>query len=103
MTVYVDAANIPATVGRVSSTWCHLTADTRDELHAFAAQIGLQRRWFQTCRNTRLCPPDRCPHWHYDVTASRRRLAVKLGAVEITLREMGALIRARRAGTAPPR
>jgi len=34
----------------------HLTADTLDELHAEAARIGLQRRWFQSGR-----------HPHYDV------------------------------------
>ncbi|QWQ39587.1 DUF4031 domain-containing protein [Streptomyces sp. YPW6] len=28
--------------------WCHLTADTEDELHAFAARLGLRRSWFQT-------------------------------------------------------
>jgi len=47
MAVYVDSANIRATVGRLSSTWCHLTADTKDELHEFAARIGLRRSWFQ--------------------------------------------------------
>jgi hypothetical protein len=25
----------------------HLRADTREELHAFAGRIGLQRTWFQ--------------------------------------------------------
>lgn len=25
----------------------HLTADTLDELHAFAARLGLKREWFQ--------------------------------------------------------
>jgi hypothetical protein len=26
---------------------CHLFADTEEELHAMAAQIGLDRRWHQ--------------------------------------------------------
>ncbi len=94
MTVYVDNANTPATVGRIRSTWCHLTADTQDELHEFAARVGMQRRWFQTCK--RPCGREPCVHWHYDLTAPRRALAVELGAVEIDLRQMGDLIRARR-------
>ena len=44
MTVYVDDARIPATVRNGSrshtSAWCHLTADTREELHEFAARLG---------------------------------------------------------------
>ena len=28
-------------------SWCHLVADDGDELHRFAAQLGLRRRWFQ--------------------------------------------------------
>jgi hypothetical protein len=98
MTVYVDDARIPARVGRISGRWSHLTATTQDELHAFAAQLGLQRRWFQTCRNTRLCPPAQCPHWHYDVTEGRRAAAIQAGAVPIGIRDLGALITARRRG-----
>lgn len=96
MTVYVDRANIPATVGRLRSRWSHLTADTVEELHAFAAQLGLRREWFQTCK--RKCAPVGmpCPHWHYDVTAPKRAEAVRLGAQEIDMHEMGALITARR-------
>ena len=47
MTVYVDDARIPARVGRWDSSWSHLFADTQDELHAFAARLGLRRSWFQ--------------------------------------------------------
>lgn len=93
MTVYVDAAYIPWRDGR----WCHLTADTQEELHAFAARIGLRRTWFQTCK--RQCAPAGAPcvHWHYDVNVGRRAAAVLLGAVEIDRDRMVALIRARRA------
>lgn len=97
MAVYVDSAGIPATVGRNTSRWSHLTADTKDELHAFAERLGLRRSWFQTCKNRRMCPPERCPHWHYDVTAGKRAQALRMGAVELDLRQMGALISARRA------
>jgi hypothetical protein len=81
MTVYVDDANIPATVAngraRHTSRWCHLFSDTSDaELHEFAARIGLKRAWFQK--------PDSPlqTHRHYDLTAGKRRQAVAAGAVE---------------------
>lgn len=79
MTVYVDDASIQATVpnGRISHTskWSHLTADTKDELHAFAAKLGLRRSYFQDKPNGL---------WHYDVTEGKRRQAIRLGAVEIS-------------------
>jgi len=50
---------------------CHLTADSLEELHRFAIRIGLQRTWFQ---NHPLLP-------HYDLTKSKRALAMKAGAI----------------------
>jgi len=47
MAVYVDDARIPARVGPISARWSHLFADSQDELHAFAAGIGLKQSWFQ--------------------------------------------------------
>lgn len=52
--------------------WCHMTADTEDELHQFAAKLGLKREWFQ-------CPP-KASHPHYDLVPSKRKLALKMGA-----------------------
>jgi hypothetical protein len=97
MSVYVDNARIPARVGRITGRWSHLTADTRAELHDFAGQLGLRRSWFQTCKNTRACPPERCPHWHYDVTDTKRREALDAGALPIDLRQWAAIITERRA------
>ena len=51
---------------------CHMTADTKEELIAFAVRIGLQARWFQD--------DDRL--WHFDLTARRRDRAVAAGAIE---------------------
>lgn len=98
MTVYVDDSGIAATVGRHTSRWSHLTGDTQEELHEFAARLGLKRSYFQVHRDTPLCPdPARCPHWHYDVTATKREQALRLGAKPIDRRELAELIAARRA------
>ncbi len=96
MTVYVDNALIPATVGRTRSRWCHLTADTKEELHAFAARVGMRREWFQTCKRRCGREGEPCVHWHYDLTSPRRARAVSLGAVEIDMREMGRICSERR-------
>ncbi len=53
--------------------WCHLWADTEEELHAFAARIGMKRAWAQVSR--RGVP-------HYDLTPGRRAAAVEKGAIE---------------------
>ncbi len=99
MTVYVDSARIPAQVGAVRGRWSHLTADTPDELHRFAARLGLARAWYQTCKTR--CGPV-CVHWHYDVTDSKRTAALAAGAVPIDLRGLGAILAARRAQLAAP-
>lgn len=82
MTVYVDDAFIPARVrngGRyVTSRWCHMSADSRDELDAMADRIGMRRSWIQHPGTWKE---------HYDVTEPRRAAAVAAGAVEITARE----------------
>lgn len=51
---------------------CHMYVDTFEELHAMAKRIGLRREWFQ---NSPTCK-------HYDLTPSRRALAVAYGSVE---------------------
>lgn len=100
MTVYVDDARIPARVGRLSSTWSHLFADTEDELHEFATRLGLRRSWFQdptkTGKPLKAVRGSRAAqNWHYDVTEGKRRQAVALGAVEVSSREAVAIIDAR--------
>ncbi len=72
-------------------SYCHLLADTRDELHAFAAAVGMPRVAFQ----------DHPWRWHYDLPAVLRPRAVELGALEVDLHAVGALLRARRASARP--
>lgn len=87
MTVYVDhLTDYKKRIGRCGPFWCHMTADTPDELHAFAERIGLKRTWAQHVGK---------PTLHYDLTASRRAKAVRLGAVEVTNREGANLLLAR--------
>jgi len=101
MTVYVDGAMISASVehrGRqIKSKWCHMTADTKEELISFAQAIGMSAEWFQTCK--RKCGPEgkECIHWHFDLTQSRRAMAVRAGAKEINMHEMSNILTARRA------
>jgi hypothetical protein len=59
-----------------SGWWCHMVSDRSvEELHAFASEIGLRRRWFQDG-----------PRPHYDLRPSKRRLAVDKGAKEVNVR-----------------
>lgn len=52
---------------------------SEDELHEFATRLGLKRSWFQ----------GRPKHTaHYDITPSKRTLAISLGAVEVSSREL---------------
>jgi hypothetical protein len=103
MTVYVDDAGIPASVRNGSrvhtSAWCHLTADTQEELHEFAQQLGLRREWFQPGRQIAGKPS---PFWHYDVTAGKRALAIRIGAQATPACDLPAICRAREAAQASP-
>jgi hypothetical protein len=75
LTVYVDDAYIEAQLpGMRPAKWCHLTADTKGELHEFAERIGLRRSWFQD---------KPAGLWHYDVTKTVRARAVAAGAEQI--------------------
>jgi hypothetical protein len=99
MTVYVDNLAMPARVGGRSARWSHLIADTPQELHDFAARLGLKRAWFQdptvTGKPKALPGTHAAENWHYDVTASKRILALRLGAVPVSWRDLPDIIQAR--------
>ncbi|MEJ8837559.1 DUF4031 domain-containing protein [Ramlibacter sp. AN1133] len=82
--VYVD--DMRAQVGTM--VMCHMIADSDEELHAMADRIGVSRRWFQH--------PGR-PTRHYDISLSKRALAVAANAVQITWRQAGCMTARRRA------
>lgn len=90
MTVYIDDMRMPARVGRLTARWSHLQADTTNELVTFAARLGLRREWIQD--------PGTCIE-HFDVTESKRRQAIRLGATPIHYGAEGAaLTEAKRSG-----
>lgn len=83
MTVYVDDMEASFTPTHVSGrryVMCHMMADTDEELLAMADKIGVNRKWIQ-----------RVPSGtHFDIARTKRALAIKAGAEEITAREMAA-------------
>lgn len=80
MAVYIDDAVHPWRGQR----WGHLLADTLDELHALAAQLGIPRRAFQ----------NKLSGAHYDVPATLRDEAIRLGAVPVSRHTDRALMKA---------
>ncbi len=70
MAVYVDNAVFQWRGRR----WAHLLADDLDELHAFAARLGMPRRAFQDKRSGA----------HYDIDSAMRETALRLGAEPVS-------------------
>ena len=70
-----------------------LTADTQDELHAFAARLGIRRD-----PGTPVGPQQELVTRHYLLTEDERDRAVELGAQVITVREAGKTERQSAAG-----
>ncbi len=70
----------------MADPWYDLTADTEDELHAFAAQLGLPRQGFQP--GPLVGVQQVSVSWHYTVTAGERDRAIALGARAITPAEV---------------
>lgn len=82
MSVYVDDMRAP--FGRM--VMCHMFADSRDELLAMALRIDVPFKWLQNAGER---------HEHFDLSLSKRALAVKAGAIAITQRKLALLIRER--------
>jgi Protein of unknown function (DUF4031) len=83
--VYVDDFRVPWRGRR----WCHLTADSEEELHVFAGRLGIPQRGFHH-------DPARPWKAHYDIPEAVREEALRLGARPITRREAARMQRERR-------
>jgi Protein of unknown function (DUF4031) len=75
MAVLVDPLREYPAAGLPWTRWCHMVSDAGfDELHAFAARLGIPRRRFQGD--------------HYDLHEALRARAVTLGALEVDTGEL---------------
>lgn len=83
MSVYVDDMTAP--FGRMIMS--HMLADTREELDAMADVIGVAHKWIQHPGTWKE---------HYDIAQSKRRLAIKAGALEISGHQLHDIVRAKR-------
>jgi hypothetical protein len=79
--VYVDAA----VWHWQGLKWAHLLADDTDELHRFAARLGIHRASYQG--------PPRTSVPHYDLTPYERHRAIALGAIACSREEIVAIVR----------
>ncbi len=78
MAVFVDDMH-RSPLGRCRGMkMCHMIAENETELHLMADRIGVERRWYHRD--------------HYDLPVAKRVLAVRHGAVQVTMRELAALI-----------
>lgn len=78
MPVYLDRSR--NRLGKM--VMCHMIADTLGELHGMAERIGMKREWFQGGSFP-----------HYDVSLTRRKTALRLGAIELGRRGFVAKMR----------
>ena len=75
MAILVDELREYPGVTLPYTAWCHMATDASfEELHAFAARLGLRRAWFQRD--------------HYDLPPHGRAAAVALGAEQVATREL---------------
>jgi hypothetical protein len=77
--IYVD--DMRAKYGRL--IMCHMLSDSNDELNEMADKIGVARKWHQGD--------------HYDICLTKKALAIKNGAKEITWKQAGAMNSRRKA------
>jgi len=72
--------------------WAHLLADDIDDLHRFAAALGIHRMSYQG--------PPRTSVPHYDLTSYERRRAIAHGAIACGRDEIVAVVRRTRSSCA---
>lgn len=84
MAVYVDDMRAPYR----GMVMCHMMADTTEELLTMADTIGVARRWIQYPGTVRE---------HFDISLSKKKLAIAAGARQVSRREIGQILSERRA------
>lgn len=79
MTVYVD--DMKAKFGNM--IMCHMIADTTEELLEMVDKIGVKRKWIQ----------EEGKHdEHFDIALSKKSLAIKNGAIQVTWMQLGCML-----------
>lgn len=76
MAVYIDPAVFKKPNGR--KNYAHMVADSVDELHKFAATIGVKVHFFHRDKD----------HAHYDITEEQHAKAIEAGAKLVTSKEL---------------
>jgi hypothetical protein len=85
MTVYVDSLRAQYR----GMVMCHMLADSTAELLAMADRIGVDRKHLQDAGSYRE---------HFDICLTRRAAALEAGALEVSLSDLGRIIRLRGEG-----
>lgn len=80
MAVYVDT--MEAQFGRM--VMCHMMADTTEELMEMADTIGVNRKWIQAPGTWKE---------HFDISKSKKALAIQAGAKLISTQKLVAKMR----------
>ncbi len=73
--VYIDNFNAPYG----DMIMCHMIADTTEELLEMVDTIRVQRKWIQDAGTGRE---------HFDICLSKKKLALKHGAIEVEFRHL---------------
>jgi hypothetical protein len=75
----IDWGELATEKGLKWTKWCHLIADTHEELMDMAGKLKLKPEWIQK-------PGTR--EEHFDLIPTKRTLAIKYGALPISNREL---------------
>lgn len=88
MAVYVDKLRTHHHISRLGyRDWCHMLADTTEELLAMAKAIGLPQYAIQNQDSYKE---------HFDLLPRMRKKAVDRGAIEIGKREVASMLHQRK-------
>lgn len=75
----VDWGEVARAKGLRWTKWCHLVADSHEELMEMAKRLNLKSEWIQKPGT---------PNEHFDLIPTKRTLAIKHGAKAISCREL---------------